>query len=288
MTIKTQLTRLFFFLSFSVLIIGCKSVAQKVNTNLDTIYSCSEFKKSTPTAEWEEFSSLFTANSIKSERFEGLNQDEKHFLQSAKEAKAWDLFEEATTLLQADKNRKKANNLFTKIATDYPQTYYANQAKELSNLLSQMMIEDANWKEPSDINDLSLHQQIEYHIYQLRNIAAEQIGQPANCSVFDTPKGEYNAAISLKKIGKPAIPFLINLLDDRRPLSTIGYFRDFYPTRTILRYQDAAVEILNQITQESFYTNTCTACYFSTESCEFRTQKWNDIKNWYNKEPKNN
>lgn len=263
-------------INFLFLFYGCKSLDKIQTISLDSEYKCEPIKETIRSNEWDVFRAHYTEN-----YFNILSASDTKILESSTESKSWNLFNAAISTLQENKDRVTASILFKKVYLEYPETFYANQSKELSELLTKMIIEDNNWKEPANIDKLSINEQIKYHIYHIRNIASYQDGNGIVWSVFNTDKNEYNAAKSLEKIGKPAIPYLINLLDDRRPTCTIAYFRDFHPTRIVFRYQDAAIEILNAITKKNSYSGSCTACYFSTENCETRKEKWKIIKNWY-------
>ena len=131
---------------------------------------------------------------------------------------------------------------------------------------------------------LPIDQKIAYNVHRLRDVVGFQCSQPGMCSVFSSldPKGEAcNAAIELRKIGRPVIPALIALLEDRRPIRSVGYWRDFHPTRTVLRYQDAAIQILNSLLPSEFYIRSSTAAYFSTEEPEVREAVIARIRNWH-------
>ncbi|MFM7926121.1 MAG: hypothetical protein ACKO9Q_00280 [Pirellula sp.] len=142
-------------------------------------------------------------------------------------------------------------------------------------MLEKMVAEDAEYTPPIDIASLEIDQQIDFHIHNLRDVVAHQFSQPGYCRVLSqlplSDDEHYNAAGSLRDIGKPAIPRLISLLDDRRPIRAVGYWRDFHPTRTVLRYQDAAIQIIEAIQAGSPYDRRTTSSYFSTERPE--TQK---------------
>ncbi len=264
-----------------ILISSCKSLHEKEKPILTSEFKCEYIENNIRTTEWENFSSFYLQRQLKTDSVTKNNSIKNKISENNRESKSWDLFNSAISILQVNKDRLNAAILFKKVYLEYPDTFYANQSKELSELLTQMIVEDTNWKEPKNINQLTKDEKIKYHIYHLRNISSYQEGNGINWSVFNTDKNVYNAAISLKKIGEPAIPYLINLLNDRRPICTIAYFRDFYPTRTVFRYQDAAIEILNEISKKDFYISECTDCYFSNATCDFREEKWNKIKDWY-------
>jgi hypothetical protein len=103
---------------------------------------------------------------------------------------------------------------------------------------------------------------------------------------FDQDREDaYNAAIELHKIGRPAIPQLIELLRDRRPIKSIWYSRDFFPERTVLRYQDAAVQILAELLPTDFFAFSPgqTTPFLSTEAPAKRYKFIAWMDEWYKK-----
>ena len=222
------------------------------------------------------FSSLSGAESSEPERLLGyrITDGEIQVLSRLPTKKAWDLFESAISQLQDNGDRKEAAKLFRKVATDFTNTYYSDQSKELADLLEKMVVDDVDYKPPANIALLELKQQIDFHIHNLRDVVAYQFSQPGYCSVLnqlDLPDDDsYNAAVALRDIGEPAVPRLIELLNDRRPIRAVGYWRDFQPTRTVLRYQDAAIEIISAIRSDRAYERRTTSSYFSTERPEIQ------------------
>jgi hypothetical protein len=77
--------------------------------------------------------------------------------------------------------------------------------------------------------------------------------------VTSSSRRRSNAAVGLRDIGRPAIPRLINLLRDRRPIRAVGFWRVFHPSRTVLRYQDVAIEILQGLIPKRIYARSTTA-----------------------------
>lgn len=242
----------------------------------------SRWKRKPLMDEWADFASLFTRHYFNSltdaETGESLDlgdrmtAEEIQRLSQLPTAKAWNLFESALNELQDKGNRKESARLFRKVATEFSNTYYADQSKELADLLDTMVAEDAAYKPPRDITSLERDQQIELHIHNLRDVVAYQFSQPGYCHVlfqFQLPGDKsYNAALALRDIGEPAVPRLIELLTDRRPIRAVGYWRDFHPNRTVLRYQDAAIQILSAIRSDCPYDRRTTSSYFSTERPE--------------------
>lgn len=234
--------------------------------------------------EYAEFSTLYYRKEFyglkKSEREDSnfpdipFTEEDKRKLKTLPTAKAWMIFESGLTELQENGNRKEAARLFRRVSTEYGNTYYADQCRELAELLDRMVIEDLNYKRPKNVEGLDAKARIEFHIHNLRDVVAYQISQPGYCHVlnsFSKPsEKKYNAAIELRKIGAPAIPYLMELLEDRRPIRSVGYWRHFRPDRTVLRYQDAAIQIIDAIRSKPVYDRSDTGSYFSTEKPEKR------------------
>jgi len=243
------------------------------------------WKQKPMTDEWSKFASLygkrFFSSLTDAETGEPavlgdrMTDEEIRRLSELPTAKAWSLFESAIDQLQDKGDRKESARLFRKIATDFSNTYYADQSKELADMLDKMIAEDSDYTPPKEIASLDLDQQIEFHIHNLRDVVAYQFSQPGYCHVLSqlrlSDDERYNAAEALRDIGEPAIPRLISLLDDRRPIRAVGYWRNFHPTRTVLRYQDAAIQIISAIRTDTPYDRRTTSSYFSTERSE--TQK---------------
>jgi len=202
------------------------------------------------------------------------------------EEEAWKTFHAAVTCLQDKGDRESAGKLFQEVVERFPDSPYAQDSKELGAFLERMVKEDAAWEEPENIATLSLPEKIDYNIHHLRNVNCYQWSQPGMCYLlrsYGRDRDTNNAAIALKEIGLPAIPALITLLDDRRPTRSVGYWRNFSPSRTVLRYQDAAIQILNALTPTPFYRRSSTAAYFSTESPEIRAKTTASVQSWYRK-----
>lgn len=235
--------------------------------------------------EYAEFSSLYSKQffgSMKSDDEDSIIPDvrltdaDKKKLESLPTAKAWSIFQTGLTELQKNGDRKEAARQFRIVATEYANTYYADESRELADLLDKMIAEDSDFKKPLKVDDLELKSKIKFHIHNLRDVVAYQFSQPGYCHVLNgfSISGDetYNAAVALRDIGEPAIPYLIEILEDRRPIRGVGYWRNFRPNRTVLRYQDAAIQIIDAIRSENAYDRRTTSSYFSTERPEKRTE----------------
>lgn len=204
---------------------------------------------------------------------------------SAEERDAgWNDFLAAVTCLQDEADRAKAARMFREVVRAYPRSDHAIGAEEIAGFLERMIDEDKAWKEPGDPTTLPLKDKLDYNLYHLRNVNCYQFSQPGICDVLADSgrnKASYNAAKELRALGEPAIPALLALLEDRRPMRSVGYWRDFAHQRTVLRYQDAAIQILNELMPAAFYNRTSTGAYFSNEAPELRREIIRNLNVWY-------
>jgi len=198
------------------------------------------------------------------------------------EEAAWKSFSATVRTLQEKGDREHAGKLFRQVAATFPKSRYAQDSKELGVLLEAMVVEDTQWKEPEDPERLKPQERIDYFIHHLRDVNCEQFFDPGMCNVLQGDKREYDAAIQLKEIGKPAIPALIALLEDKRPTRSVGFVRTHGRSCTVLRYQDAAIQILNELLPTRFYRRSRTGVYLSNEPAELRERVVKNIKAWQN------
>jgi len=181
---------------------------------------------------------------------------------------------------------KKLFPLLKKLVTDYPQSDYADDARELLDLFKKMDEEDRTWVEPSDISLLPTDKAIEFNCYHLRNLRCSQATFPGVCDVVSkgtTDSGTYNAAIALEKLGTDAIPALVAMLGDRRPTRTYVFHRPNSGKVAILRNQDAAMQILNMVLPCEYYRPRSSMGYFSLEHPEVRKKIALFIEDWQEK-----
>lgn len=147
----------------------------------------------------------------------------------------------AIKCLQDSGDRPQASKLFQMVVSQFPDSIYCDQCKKWSSELSRMIEEDQKWVEPEDVKLLSLQAQIQYYIYHIRNINLYKFGYPSKLNLIE------GSAEELVEIGRPAIPFLIDLLDDSRLTRTVDYNRPFSKRHGIVEYGDVAFEILMEI-----------------------------------------
>ena len=95
-------------------------------------------------------------------------------------------------------------------------------------------------------------------IYQLRNQNGQQWSQPGACDIFLDERGEESPAAKLVTLGFPAVPQLIEVLEDQGFTRSVGYHRNFYFSHHVLRVGDCAERILCRIAGRNFYQRTYT------------------------------
>jgi hypothetical protein len=242
-------------------------------------------------AQWQKFSQAYSGRAFRGfgeePKDEKKEKEDQILLTESPEAVSFGNFRSGIGAIGSD--RAKAAKILRETHLKWPLMQNAGVANELAVLLDKMAGEDKAWVEPNNIDKLSDKEKINYHVHHLRGVVAYQFSQPGTCSVlsptgyFADPdkKRKLNAAQELHKIGKDAIPALIELLDDRRPIPSIGYWRNFSPTFTVLRYQDAAVEILNDLLPAQFYRTSHSAAYLSNESPNLRYAVIKRIRDWH-------
>ena len=103
-------------------------------------------------------------------------------------------------------------------------------------------------------------------IFQLRDQHGEQSGQPGWCDIFSNSKNDTNTpAHQLVAIGYAAVPQLIAALENETVTRSVGYWRDFVFSHTILRIGDCANYILGRITGKYFHSATYSSSYMSKD-----------------------
>jgi len=124
---------------------------------------------------------------------------------------------------------------------------------------------------------------LEYHAFHLRDVAAAPDSVPGQARVlggsFGIPRGDKTAAAdALRAIGKPAVPLLITMLDDRRPTRSVSTGMN---GSYALRYADAAVQILEALAGQPFFPQQGRGRYFMNAPDAIRRQVVADIERWW-------
>ncbi len=200
---------------------------------------------------------------------------------------AWRQFESAVLDLNQGARRAILAKRFQRIADEFPEGRYLEQATDYARKLKQMALEEPEGTPPkarSTTDDL-----VKSLIYQLRECDAAQHMQPGACwipGVFQPVEGPgANAADLLILEGFDAVPALIEALEDSRLTRSYGFDRDFAPWRYVLEVRDAAVQSLVVLADERFsgriYHPNSTGRYFSNDTPEARAAAVARVRRWW-------
>lgn len=171
--------------------------------------------------------------------------------------------------------RKELLETFRKIVRLYPRSQHIERAKKTVAILDRMVKEDAahNAVGGDELAKLPVEKQVAELIFQLRDQNGHQFSQPGWCDIFDHGRDGKSPAESLRKIGYPAVPQLIEALGDERFSRSVGYHRDFHFSHTVLTVGDCAQQILNAIGGQRFYAPRSTSGYMSRDDEIAATKK---------------
>ena len=195
---------------------------------------------------------------------------------------AWQSFAQGIAMLRSGTPRSELLNHWKETLRVFDHSRYHEQLTDLTSQLEKQVVEDQKLA-GSDVEDpgkLPLPQRINYYIARLPDVHGAQWSQPGHCVTYGMGEGT-QVSDALIKIGRPAVPKLIEHLDDRRLTRSIGFWRNFAPSRVVLRVQDVAVQCIEQIVDIRFYHSSSTSSYLSNEKEEKRRAVVEDIKEWW-------
>ena len=157
-------------------------------------------------------------------------------------------------------SRPKLLAQFEDITKHFPESKHVERAQKTVDLLKKMIEEDKAHaaKQILPLDELEGEALIAELIYQLRNQNGQQWSQPGACNIFLDERGEESPAAKLVTLGFPAVPHLIEVLEDQGFTRSVGYHRNFYFSHHVLRVGDCAERILCRIAGRSFYQRTYT------------------------------
>jgi len=174
--------------------------------------------------------------------------------------------------------RAKAVAGFAAVANRFPDSRYGKMAAELARMLERMAIEDAAFKEPADPDKLTVQQRIDYLVHNLRDVAARAVFVPGKCRVLRHTSPPDNVAMALRKIGKPAVPTLLGLLDDERPTRSVdGAMNGGH----LVRYCDVALELLEAMSGRTFDARSRRGSYLATANPVTRRAIVESVHAWW-------
>jgi hypothetical protein len=164
---------------------------------------------------------------------------------------------------------------FEAVVKNYPHSEHHERAQKTADLLRQMIAEDQEHAKtaPKDLNALPVQEQIRELIFQLRDQNGHQWGQPGWCDIFQTQTESTNTpAHQLVALGYAAVPQLITAIKSPTLTRSVGYWRNFTFSHTVLTVGDSAVAILNRISGRSFFSPRSTFSYMSMDGAGVQAQ----------------
>lgn len=199
----------------------------------------------------------------------------------------------AARALRDGAERAVAAERFRDVVAKFPDADAAPLAREIADALDEEIREDLAWQEPETPPAPGDPKRIEWLVHHLRDLEGvtrysvsyttvlppRHRGEP----VVETPATEFLA------MGPAAVPTLLGLLEDRRPIRAFGWTScRAGPWRwgrrlVVLRIQDAALEILNALLPPPTYDRTYTATYLSAQDPPDRAATVADVRSWAEK-----
>ena len=200
----------------------------------------------------------------------------------SRDDQAWAIFRPAMLEFQDTGDRAKFLATCKQLQAQFPGSRYE---QELTTLIAPLEAEAVAPPPPYLAKPPAVHtpeETIQYWVYQLREVGGRQFSDPGYPLLFNLPGDKtVNPADQLVAIGPPAIPYLIQALDDFTPTRTIAWQRSFYPVYFVLRRQDIAMKCLERIVGCQFYEEGATFRHFYMEAPERRQSVLDNVAAWW-------
>jgi hypothetical protein len=193
----------------------------------------------------------------------------------------WQILRPAMFRFQDGGSRKEFLATCKKLLADYPGSEYDKQLESLIKPLER----EAATPQPDFLKkkpeERTQEENIRYWIYQLRDLAGQQYFDPGYPDLFSPTGGSPTAADQLVAFGMPAIPYLIEALDDDTPTRTIGWGRSWDTRYYVLHRQDVAVQCLEKIVGCLFYSSLSSTKHLHEEPLQQRKSIIENISQWW-------
>jgi antitoxin component YwqK of YwqJK toxin-antitoxin module len=175
--------------------------------------------------------------------------------------------------------RPEAAAQFKAISQDFPDDIHTRTAGELAGQLERIGREDQAFHPPADLGKLTQKELIQYWTFRLRDVAVADPFVPGKCQVFLFTSGRKDdPAWALRRLGKPAIPALLALLEDRRPTRSASNAMN---GSHVLRYADVALQTIEAIAARRFDTQTMRGAYLTNADEATRTAILKSVHDWW-------
>ncbi len=196
----------------------------------------------------------------------------------------------AATALRDGADRASAAAKFRGIVARFPDADAAPRALEVADSLDAEVKEDAVWKEPATPPAPGDPNRVAWLVHHLRDVRGFERHSISYTTVLPPRRrGEpavETPATAFVAMGPAAVPTLLGLLEDRRPIRAFGWTtyragpREWRSRLVVLRVQDAALEILNVLLPTPTYERKHTATYLSAEDPPDREALIADVRSW--------
>ncbi len=200
---------------------------------------------------------------------------------------AWQSFFKGTQMLENGDLRKDVLEQWESTLTFYGKSEYREQLLDYVQMLKEQVEEDKKLGTGvvNELGALSEKERIAYCIARFPDVHGFQMSQPGHCMTIsffpDSTSKDTLISDTVVKIGRSAVPALIEHLGDKRLTRSIGFRRNFDPNRTVLRVQDVAVQCIEKIVDIRFYHPSTSSSYLSNEKPEVREKVIADLKAWW-------
>ncbi|HEY2839195.1 MAG TPA: hypothetical protein VGJ26_08605 [Pirellulales bacterium] len=193
---------------------------------------------------------------------------------------AWPVFRNAILDFQKNGDRAALLKSCKELLANDPQTGYAEPLRGLIDPLEREAAAETPdfLKVPPEKR--TPEENIRYWIYQLRSVGGLPFLDEGTAQIFSFG-GPPTAADQFLEIGAPAIPYLLDALDDDTPTQIVAWQRQHYPIYFLLRRQDIAMKCLERITACRFYDEGATFIHLYMDTPERRKSAIDNARKWW-------
>jgi hypothetical protein len=190
-------------------------------------------------------------------------------------------FTAAARLLVDGGDRAEAARRFRSAASAFPLADAVAEATELADLLEAQAKEDASPRESTQ--PTSPEERIAHLERGLRDARCVHLLFEGYCSFLGTPRASpegSDAVRELRALGSAAVPRLLLLLEDRSPTRAVAKSSRAYQDWIVRRYQDVALELLNEILPTPPEPESPKRDYLSEQEPADRRKTIESVRSW--------
>jgi hypothetical protein len=158
----------------------------------------------------------------------------------------------------------------------YPNSALSHALNVYTTLLRRQVEADTMPVDPVDPAKLPIPKRVAYYTSLFPDVHGRQYDSSGACYLLHNGAGT-EASDAIVAIGRPAIPALIELLDDNRLTRSVG--RGIGQDPTVVRVQDVAVQCIEAILKVRFLPNDLS--YLSSAQPALHSKITADIRSWW-------